>query len=257
MPLEVQPEHLHLRHKGRATNRNDVAAILFALDRAHQSSPGLGAEGAARLDPAILTRADGALVDEGLVRRANRDHREQRSTADERHRENGDQSPPRQQARTLADDGGTERRHREQTCWVHRIAESDDVGDQHEKSIRPASGLEIQPHEHEPRREREARQRHRVHLLHYDALIPHREGRRAKHGSDGGSGETRAVGRDAFAKDAFGAQEPEAGGDRAAQRRQNVDPHDAASGGSPRAPLRGNAGSLDCTPRSAVPLTDQ
>ena len=119
------------------------------------------------------------------MRGANRLDGERREAEDEReHRArgaaaSGGRARPAREHRERDGGPGEQARH------VVRVAEPEQVGDEHEEAIGRAPVGIVAPAHHEPRDDREDRERDGVDLLVHDALVPDRERRRADERGDG------------------------------------------------------------------------
>ncbi len=209
LPLEVEPPHADLPDERRLAIHHRGLAVLPAVEVVPEGVPG---GGLAFVDGGEEMRPDGL----------RREH-----AHPEHHRAgNGRQQLPSQQRVRPPD----EHRHRdggggEEAHHVVRVAEPQQIGDEHQRPVGARSVGVIRPPHGEPRDHREAEQRDRVDLLVDDRLVPHRERRRADEGAEHAADDPLPPLREPAHEHALGDEEPHRRRGRARERRQHVDAH--------------------------------
>ena len=149
LPLEVEPPHVDLRRERRLSIAQVGLAVLAAIEVVHERVVRALGERTGEMQP-VATGCWFPFVQWRIPRGANRLDGERRDAEEQRANACQYQAPPDQRARPTYQYGDRGRRRGEHAAHVVRVAQAEDIGDEHENAVSLASIGLVGPPNHQP-----------------------------------------------------------------------------------------------------------
>src|SRR5438552_7769062 len=149
LPLEVEPPHVDLRRERRLSIAQVGLAVLAAIEVVHERVVRALGERTREMQP-VATGCWFPFVQWRIPRGPNRLDGERRDAEEQRANACQYQAPPDQRARPTYQYRDRGRGRGEHAAHVVRVAQAEDIGDEHENAVSLASIGLVGPPNHQP-----------------------------------------------------------------------------------------------------------